>query len=74
MSIFKTFPTLFMSSSAVIVDSPLRQTNMRIRQHVGGRARRPVGQQTVSSLSPFFAAPRVRLAWRLRNFAMNCHE
>src|SRR5574337_194494 len=27
-----------------------------------------------SSLPPFLAAPRVRLAWRLRNFATNCYE
>ena len=39
-----------------------------------GRTRRSVGQQTVSSLPPFLAAPHARLAWRLRNFATKRHE
>src|SRR6185437_14974104 len=51
-----------MNTSAAIVDSPLRQANMRLRRQVGGRARRSVGQQTVSSLPPFLAAPRARRA------------
>jgi hypothetical protein len=33
-----------------------------------------VGQHTVSSMSPFLAAPRACLAWRPRHFATNRHE
>jgi len=61
-----------MSTSAAIVDSLLRQAWPRASR--GGRARRSVGQQTVSSLPSSLAAPRACLAWRLRNFATNCHE
>ncbi len=43
-------------------------------QQAGGRARRSVGQHTVSSMPPSLAPPRARLAWRLRNFATNRHE
>src|SRR5688572_20479394 len=40
----------------------------------GGRARRSVGQRTAGSMPPSFAAPRARLATRLRDFATNRHE
>jgi hypothetical protein len=40
----------------------------------GGWARRLVGQHTVSSMPPFLAAPRVRLAWRLGGFVKNPRE
>ena len=40
----------------------------------GRRARRSVGQHTVSSMPPSLAAPRACLAWRLRDFATNRHE
>jgi hypothetical protein len=43
-------------------------------QCAGGRARRSVGQHTVSSMPPSLAAPRARLAWRLRDFATNRHK
>ena len=37
----------------------------------GGRARRSVGQHTVSSMPPSLTAPRARLAWRLIGFVTN---
>jgi len=40
----------------------------------GRRARRSVGQHTVSSMPPSLVAPRACLAWRLRDFATNRHE
>src|SRR6266852_5053308 len=40
----------------------------------GGRARRSVGQHTVSSMPPSLAAPCARLAWRLGGFVTNPHE
>lgn len=43
-------------------------------RHAGGRARRSVGQHTVSSMLPSLTAPRARLATRLHNFATNHHE
>jgi hypothetical protein len=32
-----SFSPLFMNASAAIADSPLRQANVRLRRHVGGR-------------------------------------
>ena len=40
----------------------------------GRQARHSVGQHTVSSMHPSLAAPRARLARRLRDFATNRHE
>ena len=40
----------------------------------GRRARRSVGQHTVSSMPPSLAAPRSRLAWRLGGFVTNSCE
>ena len=37
----------------------------------GGRARRSVGQHTVSSMPRSLAAPCARLAWRLIGFVTN---
>jgi len=56
-----------MKDSAAIGDSPLRHARTR-------RARRSVGQHTVSSMPPSLATPRACLAWRLRDFATNRHE
>jgi hypothetical protein len=67
-------PALFMNVSAAIEDSPLRQASARSARRPGRRARRSVGQHTVSSMPPSLAAPRVCLAWRLRDFATNRHE
>jgi hypothetical protein len=39
-----------------------------------GQARRSVGRHTVSSMPPFLAAPRARLAWRLGGLVTNRHE
>ena len=40
----------------------------------GGRARRSVGQHTVSSMPPSLTAPRARLAWRLGGFVTSPRE
>jgi hypothetical protein len=64
-------PTLFMSGSAAIAGSPLRQA---WTQRPGRWARRLVGQHTVSRMHPSLADPRACLAWRLRDFATNRHE
>ena len=45
-----------------------------VARRPGRRARRSVGQHTVSSMPPSLAAPRACLAWRLRDFATNRHE
>ena len=45
-----------------------------VARRSGRRARRSVGQHTVSSMPPSLAAPRACLAWRLRDFATNRHE
>jgi hypothetical protein len=38
------------------------------------RARRSVGQHTVSSMPPSLTAPRARLAWRFGDFVTNSRE
>jgi len=63
-----------MSTSAAIADSPLRQAWTRWVRRPGRRARRLVGQHTVSSMPPSLTTPRACLAWRLRDFATNRHE
>jgi hypothetical protein len=62
------------NTSAAIANSPLRQAWTRLARRPGRRARHSVGQHTVSSMPPSFAAPRACLAWRLRDFATNRHE
>ncbi len=69
-----TTPALSMNASAAIVDSLLRQACTRLARRAGGRARRSVPRRTVSSTLQSFAAPRARLATRLRDFATNRHE
>jgi len=63
-----------MNDSAAIANSLLRQAGMHVRSHAGGRARRSGPQHTVSSMLRVLAAPRARLAMRLRDFATNRHE
>ena len=65
-------------------DSLLRPACMGLPLHAGGRARRSVGQRTdhplhvseqrVPGTPPSLAAPRARLATRLRDFETNRHE
>jgi len=52
----------------------LRQAWTPVARRPGRRARRSVGQHTVSSMPPSLAAPHACLAWRLRDFATNRHE
>ena len=62
-----------MSASTAIADSPLRRACTRFPGvQAGGLA-----AQSVNILfkdARFLAAPRARLAWRLRDFATNHHE
>jgi hypothetical protein len=46
---------------------------MRLPLHAGDRARRSVGQHTVSSVPPFLVAPHARFVRPLRDFATNRH-
>jgi hypothetical protein len=69
-----TYPTLFMNTSAAIAKfaaaTSLHAVSMACR-----RAGSPLGQSTYyTSMLPSLAAPRARLAGRLRNFATNRHE
>ena len=67
-------PAVFMSISAVIADSPLRQACTPTNRRPGRRARRSVSQHTVSSMLPSLTTPRASRTWRLRDFATNRHE
>ena len=70
----RSWPTLFMTVSTAIADSPLRQAcTLEIRVQAGGLAAQSVNI-LFSSMPPSLAAPRARLAWRLRDFATNRHE
>ena len=57
-------------SRRLLLQPPIR----RCDKPVGGRARRSVGQHTVSSMPPSLTAPRARLAWRLGGFVTNPRE
>jgi hypothetical protein len=57
-------------SRRLLLQLPIR----RCDEPDGGRARRSVSQHTVSSMPPFFAAPRARLARRLVGFVTNPRE
>ena len=58
------------NSRRLLLQPPIR----RCDKPDGGWARRSVGQHTVSSMPPFLAAPRARLAWRLGGFVTNPRE
>ena len=57
-------------SQKLLLQPPIR----RYDKPDGGRARRSVGQHTVSSMLPSFAAPRARLAWHPGGFVTNSLE
>src|SRR5438093_520083 len=61
-------------TTQAIADSLRRQTCPCLGERARGRALRLVPQRTVSSTPRSLAAPRARLATRLRNFATNRHE
>jgi len=57
-------------SRRLLLQPPIR----RYDKPDGGRARRSVGQHTVSSMPPSLAAPHARLARRLGGFVTNPRE
>ena len=58
------------NSRRLLLQPPIR----RCDKPDGGRARRSVGQHTVSSRPPSLTAPRARLACRLGGFVTNPRE
>jgi hypothetical protein len=58
-----------MSTSAPIVDSPLRQANIRLRRHVGGRTRaQDIADSPTSASMALIILGALDLARRLRKF------